>query len=220
MKLPRARMTIICLGLLLLTATWIGAQAQQSQAENQLEPATEGHRGLRDNVPPGFPAPTEPAEVEDYLEAGTVISREDQLMFYPCEMCHASLPLNPEPRKLVAAPHPAALNHGSGQFWCLDCHNADDRNQLNTLAGTKVGFNESYQVCRQCHYQPHKDWSFGAHGKRAENWQGDRQIYSCTHCHDPHDPSIKPRQPEPPPPVRKGLTPIPEAAHEPETQND
>ena len=44
-----------------------------------------------------------------------------------------------------------------------------------------------------------------AHGKRADSWQGERTVYGCTHCHDPHNPALAPRAPQPPPPVRIGL---------------
>ncbi len=99
-------------------------------------------------------------------------------------------------------------------MWCLDCHSVDDRNNLHTIDDQPVAFDESYLVCGQCHADRQKDWYFGAHGKRVSNWQGDRQIYSCTHCHDPHSPSLKPREPSRAPPVRAGLLPMPHSARE------
>ena len=39
----------------------------------------------------------------------------------------------------------------------------------------------------------------GGHGKRIGNWQGERIILVCTECHNSHSPSIKPKQPDPPP---------------------
>jgi len=190
------------------------ADSVQAEEASSLPPPTGTHRVLRDNTPSGFVPPTEPATFEGFAAAPefSVVSREGELRFYPCANCHANLPVNPEPRRLMA-PHPAALNHGDGRFWCLDCHASEDRNQLETFAGDELGFDDSYLVCGQCHYAPQKDWYFGAHGKRAANWQGERTIYNCTHCHDPHDPSVKPRAPEPPPPVRRGLAAMPEAHH-------
>ena len=43
------------------------------------------------------------------------------------------------------------------------------------------------------------------HGKRAGSWQGQRQVYDCIHCHNPHQPALLPREPMAPPPVRAGL---------------
>jgi len=125
------------------------------------------------------------------------------------------MPTNPAPRKLYA-PHQAALDHGDGRFWCLQCHAPEERNSLTLMTGETLSFDASWQLCGQCHYQPQKDWAFGAHGKRLDNWQGERELYNCTHCHDPHSPAIKPRAPESPPPVRHGLSPMPAGMHSPE----
>jgi hypothetical protein len=178
------------------------------EADPALQAPRDGHRVLRDN--PADPGPpTAPAPFGGFPDAPafTVVPRQGELTWYPCQNCHIALPANPEPRRLMA-PHPAVLNHGDGRFWCLQCHKPEDRNQLRTLAGEPATFDESWKVCGQCHYQPQQDWAFGAHGKRVENWEGERRIYGCTHCHDPHDPAIKPRAPEPPPPVREGLSPM------------
>lgn len=176
-----------------------------------LPAAKDGHRVLRNNMPAGYVPPTEPETYTGHPGAGefAVVTREDKLTFFPCEQCHSQLPLNTQPRKLMS-PHPAALKHGDGRFWCLDCHNGEYRNVLKTFTGETVSFNEANRICGQCHYAPEKDWTFGGHGKRVANWQGERTIYSCTHCHNPHDPSVKPRAPESPPPVRKGLEPMPD----------
>lgn len=184
------------------------APLQTTVVANGLPEATEGHRVLRDNLPEGRMPPTEPKPFQGYVDAPefTVVERRDELTFYPCSNCHSALPANPQPRKLMS-PHAAALDHGGGQLWCLDCHAVENRNALQTLSGEEVDFNDAYRVCGQCHFSQEKDWTFGAHGKRVEGWQQERAIYNCTHCHDPHDPSIKPRAPEPPPPMRKGLQP-------------
>ncbi len=133
-----------------------------------------------------------------------VVTRKDQLTFYPCGQCHQFIEPNPEIRTLQA-PHVNDLKHGNGRIWCLSCHQESDREYLSTLLGEKVDFDRADLVCGGCHANRHKDWYFGAHGKRATNWQGERVIYSCTHCHDAHDPAIKPRKPKPPPNVRIGL---------------
>jgi len=190
--------------------------ADGGERQRDLQSPVDGHRPLRGNAPSAAAMPTAPQPFGGYADAPAfdVVPREGSLgAFYPCGNCHAQMPVNRERRRLYA-PHQAALNHGDGRIWCLDCHNADDRNQLQTLAGESVTFNEAHRVCGQCHYQPHKDWVFGAHGKRVAHWQGDRTLYSCTHCHDPHDPALDPRAPEPPPPVRARLDPMPRPVHD------
>lgn len=176
------------------------------------------HVPLRQNADGEPPSPAEPEVFKGYGQAPAfvVVPQKEQLTFYPCSQCHKAIPTNPTPRKLEA-PHPAALSHGKGRMWCLDCHQSDDRDSLRSLRGQKVDFNDAHLVCGQCHSNRHKDWYFGAHGKRAVNWKGERAIFNCTHCHDPHDPSVKPRKPSKPPPVRAGLEPMRRAEHEPET---
>lgn len=179
-----------------------------------LQARQDGHRSLRDNPASSQIPPAAPQAFEGYPEAPafTIIPRRGELTFYPCEDCHGAMPANPQPRELYS-PHPATLDHGDGRMWCLDCHEAEDRNTLHTIAKEKVDFNNAQLICGQCHFQQQKDWYFGAHGKRASNWQGERSLYNCTHCHNPHAPAVRPRAPEPPPPIRAGLKPMPDDQH-------
>ena len=132
-----------------------------------------------------------------------VMPRQQELAFFPCQQCHATLQANPEVRDVRI--HRTEFNHGEGRIWCLQCHDSQQRNYLTTLLGQRVSFEQAHLVCGGCHGRVERDWYFGAHGKRVGNWQGERVVYGCSHCHDPHDPAIKPRAPSPPPAVRKGL---------------
>lgn len=142
-----------------------------------------------------------------------VVPRKDKLFFYPCGQCHEAMEPNPEIRTLNTM-HDAEIEHGRGRIWCLSCHNLENRNYLNTLLKELVDFDEAHLVCGGCHANRHEDWYFGAHGKRVANWQGERTLYNCTHCHNPHSPSIKARAPKPAPPVRAGLKFEPGVGHE------
>jgi hypothetical protein len=144
-----------------------------------------------------------------------VLPRQDKLRYFPCAQCHKFLPANNEERALYA-PHNKDLPHGGKRFWCLTCHDPEDRNQLRTMNGKTVGFNESYEVCAQCHAQRAEDWRYGGHGKRVGTWNGERTIYSCVECHDPHDPPIKPIAPDAPPPPRIGFPPPEDHGHPPQ----
>ncbi len=137
----------------------------------------------------------------------SVPARKDSLTFYPCSQCHAHWQTISQPRKLYPV-HDVGLNHGQQRFWCLTCHNPNDRDQLTTVQGINVDFNDAWKVCGQCHSARQKDWYYGAHGKRVENWQGDPERYNCTHCHNPHQPPFIKRKPQPKPPIRVGLTPM------------
>jgi hypothetical protein len=194
----------------LLGSGGAGRTAEPGPAAAGAASAAPTHRPLRENQPAAMPEPTAPETFAGYAGASplTVVPRKAQLALFPCSQCHKAMPLNPQPRKLVNAPHPAALQHGKGRLWCLDCHLGNDRDALHSVGGAKIDFDQSYLLCGQCHSARHRDWTFGAHGKRVAGWTGERQIYSCTHCHDPHDPLIQGRAPSKPPAVRAGLTPM------------
>lgn len=150
----------------------------------------------------------EPARFNGYEGARPfeVVSGKEDAPIPRCMLCHGGLvPLNREVRVLTKAPHLRESNHGGGRIWCLSCHHAEERIYLTTLLGDKVDYDRADLVCGGCHANRHKDWYFGGHGKRLKNWQGRRQIYTCTYCHDAHDPTIKPRKPSRPPNVRPGL---------------
>ncbi|MEB4592401.1 hypothetical protein VSS37_15550 [Candidatus Thiothrix sp. Deng01] len=142
-----------------------------------------------------------------------VLPRKDKLSFYPCAQCHANMPVNTTPRPIMI--HATAglvdgkLDHGQQRFWCLTCHSPTDRNNLQTVAGVKVDFNDAWKVCGQCHSARQRDWYYGAHGKRVGNWKGDVERYNCTECHNPHHPPFRQQKPQPKPPVRSGLGEMP-----------
>ena len=138
--------------------------------------------------------------------AFSVIPRQEKLFFYPCADCHEFLEPNTDIRELDPDPdHPAQLQHGGGEVWCTSCHSQSPYETLHTLLGEPVSYDESYRVCGGCHSHKLRDWTHGAHGKRVDNWRGERLIYGCPECHNPHSPQIAPRAPLAPPPVRAGL---------------
>ena len=133
----------------------------------------------------------------------SVLSRQDKYEFFPCDSCHQYMESSPTPRLLPEAPHFPELKHGNADIWCTTCHTLENREQLRLLSGELVEFDKAYLVCAQCHNNAFQDWRFGAHGKRVQKWQGERQIYNCAECHNPHvNPGIQPRQPISPPGIR------------------
>jgi hypothetical protein len=168
-----------------------------------------------------LPPPTVPELFVGFPAAPpyTVVSRKPELPLYPCSMCHNLQKLNTSVRQFKVAPppdgapHAGVLRHGQGQMWCLDCHLPQDREFLRTLTGEKLDFDESPRLCGQCHSARFRDWAFGAHGKRAASWKGERQLYACTHCHNPHAPQIPLRAASKPPPLRAGLQPMESTRH-------
>lgn len=128
---------------------------------------------------------------------------------FPCSECHndKDLPTNRTRRPLVDAHDDIVLKHDEEHRWCLDCHDAGNRDQLHLAGGQPVPFEESYQVCGQCHGEKYRDWRAGVHGRRVGQWNGAKRYLLCVHCHSPHQPRFKPLAPRPAPlrPTRPSL---------------
>jgi len=118
---------------------------------------------------------------------------------FPCSECHKEMKPNPTRRTLTEEHTNIVLNHAQGQRWCLDCHDTSNRDKLRLVSGEKIGFEESFRLCGQCHGDKYRDWKVGVHGKRSGMWNGEKQYLLCVHCHNPHDPGFKPLAPMPPP---------------------
>jgi hypothetical protein len=120
---------------------------------------------------------------------------------FPCSDCHdPEIPVNTRRRKLSMAHQEIELKHDEEHRWCLDCHDANDRDQLHLASGEKVPFEESYRLCGQCHGDKLRDWRAGVHGRRTGRWDGEKQYLLCVHCHNSHAPAFAPLKPMPPPP--------------------
>lgn len=152
----------------------------------------------------------EPGVAQNPAPASFIVGeRLDDLYFFPCADCHEYMDPNKKVRQLdVEEGHPALLGHGDGQMWCFACHDPSNYSQLLNLLAEPIDFDQGYQVCSGCHSRNYRDWTYGGHGKRIANWRGERRLYSCVECHNPHKPSIPPRAPKPPPSIRAGLKPM------------
>lgn len=128
--------------------------------------------------------------------------------YFPCSDCHDndSQKSNPRVRILDDEHEDWTLDHGQDRFWCLACHDSENRDKLVDRGGKLIGFDESHLLCGDCHFQQQADFMYGAHGKRLETWEGERHIVACAQCHDVHSPRIKPREAWRPPKARTGLS--------------
>jgi hypothetical protein len=118
---------------------------------------------------------------------------------FPCSECHSP------GDKVNRTPHTVefhediVLKHDEQNRWCLDCHDAANRDKLHLADGRLIDFTESYRLCGQCHGPTLRNWKAGEHGKRTGSWSGDKQYLLCASCHSPHAPSFKPLEPKRPP---------------------
>jgi len=117
---------------------------------------------------------------------------------FPCSSCHAEMPADRTRRELGFHTE-IELKHDEEHRWCLDCHNADDRDYLHLASGELVPFEESYRLCGQCHGEKYRDWRAGVHGRRSGDWNGHKTYLLCAHCHNPHQPRFAPIAPMPAP---------------------
>lgn len=118
---------------------------------------------------------------------------------FPCSECHGKTDV------VNRTPHPVEfhediiLRHDEKNRWCLDCHDAQNRDKLHLADGRLVDFTESYKLCGQCHGPTLRNWKAGEHGKRTGSWNGVKQYLLCASCHSPHSPGFKPLKPKPAP---------------------
>lgn len=118
---------------------------------------------------------------------------------FPCSDCHASMDTDATQRELSAMHDDIDFRHDQENRWCLDCHDADNRDQLRLASGAPVPFTESYRLCGQCHGTQYRDWRNGIHGKRTGYWNGSKRYLLCVNCHNPHNPRFPAVAPLPPP---------------------
>ena len=117
---------------------------------------------------------------------------------FPCSDCHEGEETD-RTRRLIEDHDDVVLDHDPENRWCLDCHDADNRDMLRLASGELLEFTESYRLCGQCHGPKLRDWKAGAHGQRTGSWSGRKQYLLCVHCHNPHSPQFAPLRPLPPP---------------------
>jgi len=118
---------------------------------------------------------------------------------FPCSNCHAGMPPDRHRRELTAMHTDIVLKHDEAHRWCLDCHDADNRDVLHLASGELVPFDESYRLCGQCHGEKYRDWRAGVHGRRTGNWNGAKTYLLCVNCHSPHQPRFHALAPKPAP---------------------
>lgn len=118
---------------------------------------------------------------------------------FPCSNCHAGMTPDFTRRALTFHPEIRLNRHGGGRMWCLECHDASDRDHVRLANGEKVPFPELHRLCGQCHENIYRHWKAGIHGKRTGSWEGEKRYHLCTQCHNPHSPRFKPLRPEPAP---------------------
>jgi hypothetical protein len=118
---------------------------------------------------------------------------------FPCSQCHGPTDKVNRTPHVVDFHSEIVLQHDEKNRWCLDCHDARNRDKLHLADGRLIDFTESYRLCGQCHGPTLRNWKAGEHGKRTGSWSGAKQYLLCASCHSPHSPHFKPLKPKAPP---------------------
>ena len=147
--------------------------------------------------PAAQPAPSAPARSDQRVEVPPPPFSDG---IFPCSTCHnKAMPPNRTRRTLTDFHTDIVLKHDAEHRWCLDCHDAENRDQLHLASGEPLPFDESYKLCGQCHGEKYRDWRAGVHGRRVGQWNGAKKYLLCVHCHSPHQPRFKSLKPLPAP---------------------
>lgn len=135
-------------------------------------------------------------EITEGKHTFLIPDRKGKIRSYACTECH-SKPLDKMQSKDLKKAHwDIKLVHANENTMnCVTCHNPNNMDQLNSLTGKDIDFNNSYNLCNQCHSKQFEDWKGGAHGKRLGGWAPPRAAMTCVNCHNPHKPHFESRWP-------------------------
>lgn len=128
----------------------------------------------------------------------------EKVMVGNCFLCHSYWVAMPDPEVIRPrfAHHVIKLDHGANNR-CYNCHLIQDRNKYAANDGSGIMPANVEQVCARCHGLIYKDWLSGTHGIRLGRWSSetlfDVQTFTCTECHDPHNPKFQFKEYAPPP---------------------
>jgi hypothetical protein len=145
------------------------------------------------------PRPDNPAPTQTADELLAVAPPPFSAGVFPCSECHWEDEEVDMTRRPLEWHEEIVFEHDAENRWCFSCHNPQQRDMLHLADGRLIRFEESYQLCGQCHGPQLRHWRAGDHGKRTGMWSGPKEYLLCAHCHDPHSPHIKPLEPMPPP---------------------
>lgn len=119
--------------------------------------------------------------------------------YLPCRDCHEANDGRTDVTVREMEDDHDEMEFSHGDLWCLHCHDTEQRDYLRLADGGLVEFEDSWQLCTQCHAKKLPDWRAGVHGKRTGHWRGPKEYRTCVVCHDPHQPPFEPLTPEPAP---------------------
>lgn len=164
--------------------------------------------------PPPKPTKLDPSFYRVETARGTLL--EQKSIVGNCFICHAywvPIPRTNKTSEPRFAHSNIQLKHGRNDQ-CYNCHMISDRNKYVANDGSGIMSQLPELLCARCHGLIYNDWLMGTHGKRTGKWRvtvvRDQQDYTCTECHDPHNPKFRYNVIAPPPtwPAKYIRTPL------------
>lgn len=136
-------------------------------------------------------------EITEGTHTFLIPERKSQIKSYACTECHSKdLDKMQNLKDGKKAHWDISINHADEKTMnCTTCHNGSNLDNLTSITGESIDFNNSYLMCSQCHTRQFEDWKGGAHGKQIESWAPPRTSMTCVNCHNPHDPHIESKWP-------------------------
>ena len=141
--------------------------------------------------------PDELVKIADGEFSFFVQSRKNAMKNFECTECHTEPVSKLRGEGLGKKAHwDVVLVHAESKTMnCATCHSDNNMNELASITALTIDFDQSYQLCSQCHSKQGKEWLGGAHGKNLSGWKGPRISKQCVECHNPHQPAIASRWP-------------------------
>ncbi len=134
----------------------------------------------------------------------SIVDMHGQFVGVRCSTCHGDGNIGEPPARQAdeLQDFHTDMDFAHGDLACSSCHAADDRDKLTLADGTLVDYEDTMDLCAQCHSSQYKSYQHGAHGGMSGHWdqsQGSRVRNDCVVCHDPHEPAFPQVTPADPP---------------------
>lgn len=141
---------------------------------------------------PAFEATILPTGGTPLVDSGEFTFAGEPVMV-ACSVCHTTR--QPELANASGAQLESfhqGLQMVHGDLNCLSCHHGENYDQLRRADGSFIAYEQSMQLCAQCHGPQYRDYQHGSHGGMTGYWdldRGPRIRNNCMACHDPHAPA-------------------------------
>ncbi len=134
----------------------------------------------------------------------SIVDMHGQFVGIRCSTCHGAGDIGDPPAQYAdeLTEFHREMEFSHGDLACASCHATDDRDKLTLASGALLDYDDTMDLCAQCHSSEYKSYQHGAHGGMSGHWdrtQGERVRNHCVVCHDPHEPAFPQVTPADPP---------------------